>query len=66
MYYSNIIIVLFICLISTNSQYWCVMTGAEAPVQPDIDHLGQYMHDKVFKSIDNVNLSILHHDILNT
>ena len=42
------------------------MTGAEAPVQPDIDHLGQYMHDKVFKSIDNVNLSILHHDILNT
>ena len=41
------------------------MTGAEAPVQPDIDHLGQYMHDKVFKSIDNVNLSILNHHILN-
>ena len=41
------------------------MTGAEATVQPDIDHLGQYMHDKVFKSIDNVNLSILNHHILN-
>ena len=58
MYYSNIIIVLFICLISKNSQYWYVMMGEEAPVQPNIDHLGQYMHDKVSKSIDNVILSI--------
>ena len=65
MYYSNTIIVLFICLIIKNSQYWYVMTGAEAPVQPDIDHLGQYMHDKVFKAIHNVNLSILNHHILN-
>ena len=34
------------------------MMGEEAPVQPNIDHLGQYMHDKVSKSIDNVILSI--------